>query len=288
MPPLRLLCVLAHPDDESLGCGGLLARSAAEGIETFLVTATRGERGRLGSERPGPDIVGPVRERELRAAAAVLGLRETILLGYPDGALAEADPADAVRRIADAVRRIRPHVVVTFGADGAYGHPDHIAISQLTGAALVAAAGAAGDDLAEPPHRVDKLYWIAWDAAAFERYERAIGRTLVSRVGGVERRASPWPAWAVTTRIDARPHWRTVWEAVRCHASQLEGYGGLAALNEDEHREIWGETQSYYRVWSAVNGGASPEDDVFAGLRDDLVETPADGRATMPRTSRGQ
>jgi len=283
--PLRLLCVLAHPDDETLGCGGLLARSAAEGVETYLITATRGERGRLGNERPGPEVVGPVRERELRAAADVLGLREVTVLGYPDGGLAEVDPREAVPRLAAEIRRLRPHVVVTFGADGAYGHPDHVAVSQLTGAALVAAAGPSGDGEANAPHQVDKLYWIAWDAASFDRYEGALGHTLTARVDGVERHAAPWPAWAVTTRVDARAHWRTVWEAVRCHASQLDGYGGLASVGEDEHREVWGGTQSYYRVWSAVNGGRVREGDLFAGLRPADGETGDDGRATMPRTS---
>ena len=70
-PELRLMCVLAHPDDESLGTGGTLAKCAAEGVATYLVTATRGELGRFGDskERPGPDIVGKAREAELLAAA---------------------------------------------------------------------------------------------------------------------------------------------------------------------------------------------------------------------------
>ena len=74
---LRLLCVLAHPDDESLGMGGTLAKYAREGIETYLVTATRGERGRFGSEIefPGFAAVGRLREAELLAAAKELGLR---------------------------------------------------------------------------------------------------------------------------------------------------------------------------------------------------------------------
>ena len=86
---LKLLAVLAHPDDESLGFGGTLAKYAAEGIETYLVTATRGERGRFGSLGEGGDPVevGRVREAELRAAAAVLGIREVSVLGFPDGAV---------------------------------------------------------------------------------------------------------------------------------------------------------------------------------------------------------
>src|SRR5437867_130689 len=101
-PTLRLMCVLAHPDDESLGTGGVLARSAAEGVETYLVTATRGERGRFGddSERPGPEIVGRTREAELLAAAKELGLREVAFLDYPDGALDTVDPVEAIEKIA--------------------------------------------------------------------------------------------------------------------------------------------------------------------------------------------
>src|SRR3954471_6249852 len=126
MKPLKLMCVLAHPDDESLGTGGTLAKYAAEGVETYLITATRGERGRYGDavERPAPDVVGRTREAELRAAAKELGLREVVVLGYPDGALDSHDPADAVEAVARHLRRIQPHVVVTFGPDGAYGHPD--------------------------------------------------------------------------------------------------------------------------------------------------------------------
>ena len=82
----KLLAVLAHPDDESLGFGGTLAKYAAEEVEIHLVTATRGERGRFGPLGKGaePAEVGRVREAELRAAAAVLGIHDVSILGYPD------------------------------------------------------------------------------------------------------------------------------------------------------------------------------------------------------------
>src|SRR5688500_18249783 len=91
------MCVLAHPDDESLGTGGTLAKYAAAAIDTYVVTATRGERGRFGdgSDRPTDTVVGDTREAELRAAAIALGVREVIVLGYPDGALDEVDPVMA-------------------------------------------------------------------------------------------------------------------------------------------------------------------------------------------------
>src|SRR5690242_17932013 len=139
---LKLLAVLAHPDDESLGFGGTLAKYAAEGVETYLVTATRGERGRFGSLGNGGDPVevGRVREAELRAAAAVLGIREVSILSYADAAVDNVEPAIAVRAVVSHIRRIQPDLVVTFGPDGAYGHPDHIAISQFTTAATLCAA----------------------------------------------------------------------------------------------------------------------------------------------------
>ena len=103
--PLRLLAVLAHPDDESLGVGGTLAKYASEGVETFLLTATRGESGRYRGHRdddgrhPGREALGKIRESELRAAAAVLGVRELSLLDYRDQELDRADPNEAVARI---------------------------------------------------------------------------------------------------------------------------------------------------------------------------------------------
>ena len=153
------MCVLAHPDDESLGTGGTLAKYAAEGVETYLLTATRGERGRFGDngERPDPDVVARTRETELRAAASELGVREVIVLGYPDGGLDAVPSEVAQRAIAEHLCRIRPHVVITFGADGAYGHPDHIAISQLATAAVMRTGSR------EPV--VSKLYYLAWSAA---------------------------------------------------------------------------------------------------------------------------
>jgi LmbE family N-acetylglucosaminyl deacetylase len=256
---LRLLCVLAHPDDESLGTGGTLARYAAEGVETYLVTATRGERGRFGDsgEHPGPDVVGAAREAELRAAAEVLGIREVTQLGFPDGGLDAVDPIHAQNVIAAHLRRIKPHVVVTFGPEGAYGHPDHIAISQLTTAAVVRAAGSDG--------AVSKLYYIAWGASTWAAYQKALKR-LVTTVDGTEREVVPVPDWEITTRIDTSAVWETVLSAVRCHRTQMSIFKTLEGLPPEHQRSLWG-VQEYYRALSLVNGGRARETDLFEGLR---------------------
>lgn len=93
------MAVLAHPDDESLGFGGTLARYASEGVTTALVTATRGDRGRFGDARPGdvghpgPAALGSIRESELRAAAATLGVHDVSVLGYSDQHVDRAETA---------------------------------------------------------------------------------------------------------------------------------------------------------------------------------------------------
>jgi LmbE family N-acetylglucosaminyl deacetylase len=261
---LRLMGVLAHPDDESLGIGGTLARYAGEGVETYLVTATRGERGRFGQsgKKPPPDEVGRVREAELREAARVLGVREVNFLDYCDGDLDQVNVTEAVARIAHHVRRLKPHVVITFGPEGAYGHPDHIAISQLATAAVVAAAGEIGSG---QPHRVSKLYYIEWSRKKWEAYQSEL-RGLISKVDGIERRSSPWPDWALTTIMDTSPFWPTVWKAVSCHKTQMSIYKNLEHLPDENHKAIWG-TQEFYRVFSLVNGGRARESDLFEGLR---------------------
>lgn len=267
------MAVLAHPDDESLGVGGTLAKYASEGVETYLVTATLGEAGRYRGiprddpQHPGPEALARIRESELRAAAQVLGIRDLALLGYRDQELDRAEPREAIGRIVAQLRRVRPQVVVTFAQDGAYGHPDHVAICQFTTAAVLAAADA---DFAAPgpalaPHAVAKLYYVAWPASAMAAYEEAF-RRMISRVDGVDREASPWPEWMISCVIPTREHWEQVWRAVCCHESQVTAYEKLHHLSPRSHEALWG-WQSYYRALSTVNGGREKESDLFAGLR---------------------
>ena len=125
--PLRLLAVFPHPDDESLGLGGTLAKYSDEGVETYLVCATRGERGWNGPEdqNPGLAALGRIREAELRCAAKHLGLRQVSFLDYIDGEVDQVNASEAIAKIVTHLRSIRPQVVVSFSLEGNYGHPDH-------------------------------------------------------------------------------------------------------------------------------------------------------------------
>ncbi len=261
--PLKLMCILAHPDDESLGTGGILARYADEGVHTSLITATRGQRGWQGDEadNPGQKALAQIREAELRAAAAVLGVQELILLDYMDGELDKAEWKTAVSQIAHYIRRIQPHVVVTFDPYGSYGHPDHIAISQIAAAAIVAASSSNGT---QPPHQVDKLYYLA-DTAEFAHIYESVFGELVMTVDARERRIVSWPDWAITTKIETNAYQSQIWEAITCHRTQLPSFEALMQMPTAQRQRLFAR-QGFYRVFSLVNGGREIEKDLFAGF----------------------
>lgn len=266
---LKLLAVLPHPDDESLGLGGALVRYAAAGIETYLVCATRGQRGWNGAEEENPGLaaLGRIREAELRCAAGQLGLHEFHLLDYMDGDIDQANPQEIITIIAAHLRRIRPQVVATFPPDGIYGHPDHIALSQFTSAALLVAADASFPALRHlPAHIVSKFYYAVDARNLVDSIRRLLGSSISIVVDGVERHHVGWEEWAVTTRVDARPYVDKVWQAVLCHQSQLPGYAPLLELPRETLTDLLGEA-TFFRVFSLVNGGRSVEGDLFEGLR---------------------
>lgn len=274
--PLKLMCVFAHPDDETLGCGGVLAKYAAEGIQTYLVTATLGERGWTGApeDNPGLDALARIRREELNNAARVLGIQEVSLLGYIDGDLDKADPAEATAKIAAHIRRVRPQVVISFGLDGIYGHPDHIIISQLTTAALVCAADPTfATPGREAAFRVSKFYTMIVDQGLIEAYLPLIGE-ISMEVDGEVRRPVVWPDWQITTRVDTAEYWQTATQAVACHRSQLPEMDTILSQPEAVHRRVWG-CQTFARMYSLVNGGRALETDLFEGLRGEPIQPPA-------------
>jgi len=146
----RLMVVMPHPDDECFGCASTIARYSAEGATISLVTMTRGGAG-LWNGRAAGDLraLTDVRALELRDAALELGVDFLEIFDYPDGALEKVEEVEAVRTrfLGDIVRVLRSHrpqVVVTFGPEGAYGHPDHKVVSRMT----VQACALSGDPAA--------------------------------------------------------------------------------------------------------------------------------------------
>lgn len=266
---LKLLAVLAHPDDESMGMGGTLAYYSAEGVSTHLITATRGEKGWFGvpEEDPGPFGMGAIRQAELLNAAHMLGLQSVDFLNFIDGELAQADVHEATAHIVRLVRSIRPQVVVTFGPEGDYGHPDHIAISQLTTGALVCAADPLYPDEALPAHRVDKLYYMVGSPELGRLLAEQFGDQIGIDVDGVRRSMVTWPEWAITTRLEAGEHWRTARQAILCHRSQLPSLGDAEHMPDEFWRALITAQNTYIRQYSLVEVGPGVERDLFTGIR---------------------
>jgi LmbE family N-acetylglucosaminyl deacetylase len=126
-------------------------------VETYLVCASHGEKGWCGPEEqnPGPGVLAEIHTKELGNAVSELGMKGLYFLDYIDGEVDQADPAEAMGKIVTHIRRVMPQIVVTFPADGNYGHTDHIAVGQSTSAAVVCAADASYLDSENfAPHRV--------------------------------------------------------------------------------------------------------------------------------------
>ena len=166
MPPggrCRLLGVFAHPDDETFCAGGTFARYAGQGAEIMVVSATRGQAGQIRDAAAGNRrTIAAVREAELRLACERLGVTKVRCLDHVDGTLADAGFPALVDEVAEVIGEFGPDVVITFGPDGGYGHPDHVTISAATTAACQRAAGPGhrpGRTAARPLRRPPRLYY---------------------------------------------------------------------------------------------------------------------------------
>jgi LmbE family N-acetylglucosaminyl deacetylase len=137
-PPVlgTVLGVWAHPDDETYLSAGIMAMAVDAGSRVVCVTATRGEIGTPDPERWPPTELARIREAELAAALATLGVDEHRWLDYPDGGCAAVDPEEAVGRVLEIVDEVRPDTVLTFGPDGMTGHPDHKTVCAWTTEAM--------------------------------------------------------------------------------------------------------------------------------------------------------
>ena len=242
----RLLAVLAHPDDESFGPGGTLARYARDGVYVILCTVTDGRAGATGHVLAPPEELPRIRREELRRAAEVLGIHELHAWDYPDGQLMEMDWLRIEKRIVELIRRTRPHVVITFGPEGGGNqHPDHQVVSHLTTLAFQHA----GDPECFPEHRMQllspytpqKLYYM----------------TVPTEIARASKIRFP----PVTTMIDIRDTAETKLAAFRCHVSQQADYPKLEArIREHKRKEF------YHRVYPPFPKKARPERDLFEGL----------------------
>lgn len=205
-----MLVVTAHPDDESMGAGGLILRHTRNGIVTHLICATYGEAGWMGKPLGAKKEQLPeIRARELEDAAAALALSGVELWDYPDGGVARSSQQEITQRIWEHIGKVRPRAVVGWGPEGAYGHPDHIAMGACTDAAVSAMTEG------ERP----ALYHIAVDRELADFYAEAM--TLAGTANGLPMR--PQENVDVVIELDADEVMMKL-RAIDCHKSQLEDW----------------------------------------------------------------
>lgn len=233
-----LLAVFAHPDDESFGPGGTLAKYAAEGVEVWLVCATDGAAGTVDAEMLGEYAnTAQLRAAELCCAAQELGLKGIDWLGYRDSGMAgspdnhhpdslyQAPMEQLVGQIVASMRRHQPQVVICDNEHGGYGHPDHIKLHQATVEAFHAASDAQRFPEAGSPHQPEYLYFTAFTPGLlklavhlmplFGRDPRRFGRNKDIDLVRVVSWETP-----VHVRIDVRPYLDIKLRASACHKSQ--------------------------------------------------------------------
>jgi mycothiol S-conjugate amidase len=280
------MAVHAHPDDESSKGAATMAKYVREDVEVLVVTCTGGERGSvLNPKMDRPDVwenISEIRRHEMERAREILGVRQA-WLGFVDSGLPEGDPLPplpedcfaleplevATAPLVRLMREFRPHVVTTYDERGGYPHPDHIKCHEVS----VEAFGAAGD-----PERY-KEFGEAWQPLKLY-YHMTFTKQRITELHeamvslGLE---SPYAEWLenwdsahdmsprVTTRVRCEEYFPLRDDALRAHATQVDPDGRWFHVPMEVQQKSW-PTEDYELVRSMVDT-ATPEDDLFAGIR---------------------
>jgi len=270
----------AHPDDESISTGGLLAAMASTGAPVTVVTATRGEAGEIHNRDDADEVrdrLGEIRTAELVAALAALGAGEPVFLGYRDSGMMHAPDNDhpeafwgadffeAVGRLVRIIRERRPDVLTAYDPFGGYGHPDHIQVHRVGTAAYWAAADVGRYPAAVfgEPWMPSKLYWTAWSRDRMVKVRRQLAPDL-----GAGREVEEPSAGSledhITTTIDVGEWFDLKHRALLCHDTQFAADSWIRTLPPDVLRRFIG-FESLTLVHSLV--GCDPTNsDLFAGI----------------------
>jgi mycothiol S-conjugate amidase len=284
---LRLMCVHAHPDDESSKGAATMARYVREGVDVLVVTLTDGSRGSVlnpGMDRPEVvENITAIRAEEMAKARDILGVRQ-VFLGFVDSGLPEGDPLpplpdgcfglgdleEQTRALVEVVRRERPHVLTTYDEIGGYPHPDHIRCHEVSMAAFEAAGDPDRFPEAGEPWQPLKLYY---NLTFHKPRLVALHEAMIAR--GIE---SPYAEWLekwedkpgdearLTTSVRCDEFFAVRDAALIAHATQVDPNGRWFACPIDVQRAAW-PTEDFQLARSLVDSEL-PEDDLFAGVRE--------------------
>ncbi|MDT7551015.1 MAG: mycothiol S-conjugate amidase [Actinomycetota bacterium] len=287
---LRLMCVHAHPDDESSKGAATMARYSREGVDVLVVTLTDGSRGSVlnpAMERPEVvDNITAVRAAEMESARQILGVRQ-VFMGWVDSGLPEGDPLpplpegcfavgdleEQTRDLVAVVRRERPHVMTTYDEHGGYPHPDHIRCHEVS----IAAFEAAGDpdrfpDAGEPWQPLKLYYNLTFHKSRLEKLHQAM---LAAKI------ESPYAEWLVnwedkpgdaerlTTSVPCAEWFPIRDAALIAHATQVDPTGRWFAMPIEMQQEAW--PYEDFQLARSLVDTTLPEDDLFAGIRETVA-----------------
>ena len=240
------LAIFAHPDDESLACGGTLARLADSGVRVVLMCASRGERGSTTDPTLAGATLGAARTDELHEAAKVLGASAVIILDHPDGSLRWADVDELHEEILNAVKEYSPDLVITFDEDGLYWHDDHIGMYERTQTAIhtLGPAGPVLYYVTMPPGVMRDLT----DTAVAEGWVPP-GSTPFGIAPGVFGLETDIP----TLAVDVSAWVPRKLDALRCHRTQMGPTNPFARLDPAQARR-WIGIERFRRDPFSVGG----------------------------------
>ena len=279
-----LLSFHAHPDDEVISTGGVLARYSRLGEQVVVVTATDGAEGEI-HNYDDPDSLKPqlaeMRAQEVAVALAVLGVKHHEFLGYRDSGMMgteandhpnafwRADFTEATKRLVGLIRKYQPEVMTIYDPFGGYGHPDHINVHRVGIAAFFGAR-----DLGWFPLEEDQEYWapakLYWTTWGRER-SRKLMKYWAEEGEETEEEEYLWrsrrgfPDEEISATIDVSEFVSLKTEALQAHRTQIPQDWILFRVPEEERNEVYG-TETFVRVFSNVES-ALPESDLFSGLR---------------------
>jgi mycothiol S-conjugate amidase len=293
--PLRLMCVHAHPDDESSKGAATMARYVDEGVEVLVVSCTGGERGDILNPalKDREDIVSniaAIRRQEMSRAQAILGVRHH-WLGFVDSGLPEGDPLpplpdgcfalvpleESVEALVRVIREFRPHVMTTYDENGGYPHPDHIRCHEISVAGFDAAADPESYPDAGDPWQPLKLYYdVTFTRERVEAFHKAMTEQGLDSPYGEwlekwDERMTGRRAPDVTTKVYCADHFERRDAALMAHATQVDPKGWFFSVPLDLQREVFPWEQ--FELARSLVDTEIPEDDLFAGVRE-KVESP--------------
>lgn len=243
-----LLAIFPHPDDETFTAGGIMAAAAEQGIPVTVISATRGEAGESSVPGLDADQLGALREEELREAMRELGVSDVRFLGYRDSgmegseeanhpnAFVRAPVATAAAALVPLIRAIRPEVVLTYGADGVYGHPDHRHIHDVAVAAVAAAGDPAYDDASgAEPWQTPALYF---GTAPREDLLAMLDHpdSPLASISAEARARLGTPRSEITHEVDISPWAERKRAAFLAHRTQTAEGGPLSGMPEERRQ----------------------------------------------------